>query len=119
MYKHLIVSITKWHNSCNTYPSVPFFLPNMRCLMVKVWCKFEQNRTKAIEVIEQKPQMLTEFWNHGMTDMLKTVYPLKLRFAGDINMAVTSIHVCIHVGFYAIIINFINSLVTETLVILL
>ena len=31
----------------------------MHCLMVKVWCKFE--------VIEQKPQMLTEFRNHGIT----------------------------------------------------
>ena len=33
--------------------------------MVKVWCKFEQNRTKAIKVIEQNPQMLTEGRNDG------------------------------------------------------
>ena len=27
----------------------------MHCLMGKVWCNFEQNKTKAIKVIEQKP----------------------------------------------------------------
>ena len=61
--------------------------------MVKVWCKFEQNSTKAIEVIEQKPQMLTEFrnhgitesWNHRITDMLKTVYPPKTLFCRGYN----------------------------------
>ena len=50
----------------------------MHCLMVKVWCKFEQNRTKAIQVTKQKLQTLTEFWNNGITDMLKTVYPFKV-----------------------------------------
>ena len=49
-----------------------------------VWCKFEQIQTKSIEVIEQKPQTLTEFRNHGMTDMLKTVYPSKTQFCGGI-----------------------------------
>ena len=49
------IKITKLHNSCNNNPSVLFFLPNMQCLMVKVWCKFDQNWTKAIEVTEQKP----------------------------------------------------------------
>ena len=50
----VIVRITKWHNSCNTDPSAPIFLSNMQCLMDKVPCQFEQNRTKAIIVIEQK-----------------------------------------------------------------
>ena len=45
--KHLAVKITKWHNSCNTDPSAPFFLQNMQCVMVKVWRKFEQNRAIA------------------------------------------------------------------------
>ena len=27
----------------------------LHCRMVRVWCKIEQNRTKATEVIEQKP----------------------------------------------------------------
>ena len=48
-YKHLIVRITKWHNSCNTDPSAPIFLPNVHCLMVKVWCKFEQNLKKSYQ----------------------------------------------------------------------
>ena len=47
----LIVRITKWHNSCNTDPSAPIFLPNVHCLMVKVWCIFEQNLKKAIKLI--------------------------------------------------------------------
>ena len=54
----------------------------MHCLMVKVWCKFEQNRTEAIKVIEQKPWMLMEWRNFGITDMLKTVYPPKTPFYG-------------------------------------
>ena len=29
--------ITKWHNSCNTDPSVPIFLQNVQCLIVQVW----------------------------------------------------------------------------------
>ena len=37
------------------WDATPIFLSNMHCLMVKVWCKYEQNRTKAIKVIEQKP----------------------------------------------------------------
>ena len=52
---NLIIRITKRHNSCNTDPSAPIFLLNMHSLMVKVWCKFEQNWTKAIKVIEQNP----------------------------------------------------------------
>ena len=47
----LTVRITKWHNSCNTDPSAPIFLSNMHCLIVTVWCKFEQNPTKAVKVI--------------------------------------------------------------------
>ena len=42
--------ITMWHNSCNTDPSVPILSPNMHCLMVMVWCKFEQNRTKILKL---------------------------------------------------------------------
>ena len=45
--KHLAVKTTKWHNSCNTDPSAPFFQQNMQCVMVKVWWKFEQNRAIA------------------------------------------------------------------------
>ena len=59
-YKHPIVRITKRHNSCNTDPSAPIFLSNVHCVMVKVWCKFEQIQTKAIKVIEQKPYLLSE-----------------------------------------------------------
>ena len=47
--------ITKWHNSCNTDPLAPIFLSNMHCLMVMVWCKYGQNQTKAIKVIDKKP----------------------------------------------------------------
>ena len=36
--------------------------------MVKVWCKFEQNRTKAIKVIEQNPKKLMEWWNDGYAE---------------------------------------------------
>ena len=50
--------ITKWHNCCNTDPSAPIFLSNIHCLMVKEWCKFEQNRTKALNV-----DGMTEFRN--------------------------------------------------------
>ena len=56
--------------------------------MVKVWCKFKQNQTKAIKVTEQKPQMLTESWNHGMMDMLKPVYTPKTLFCGGIIICV-------------------------------
>ena len=52
---NIIIRITKRHNSWNTDPSAPIFLLIMHSLMVKVWCKFEQNETKAIEVIEQNP----------------------------------------------------------------
>ena len=45
--------------------------------MGKEWCKFEQNRMKAIKV-----DGISESWNHRIMDMLKTVYPLKLRFVG-------------------------------------
>ena len=80
-YKHLIVRITKWHYSCNTDPSAPIFLPNMHYLMVKVWCKFEQNLKKAIKVINTlNVDGITESWSHWITDMLKTVYPTKTMF---------------------------------------
>ena len=51
-YKHLIVRITKWHDSCNTDPSAPIFLSNVHCLIVKVCCTFDQNLKKAVQVIE-------------------------------------------------------------------
>ena len=51
----LIQTSYRKHNSCNTDPSAPIFLLNMHCLMVMVWCKYEQNQTKAIKVIEKKP----------------------------------------------------------------
>ena len=35
--------------------SALIFLLDMHSLMLKVWCKFEQNRTKAIKVPEQNP----------------------------------------------------------------
>ena len=49
----MMMMMTKRCNSCNTDtdPSAPIFLSNVHCLMVKVWCEFEQNWTKAIEVI--------------------------------------------------------------------
>ena len=46
----VMIQTSKWHNSYNTDPSAHIFLSYMHCLMVKVWCKFEQNRTKAIKV---------------------------------------------------------------------
>ena len=75
-YKDLIVRITKWHNSGNTDPSAHIFLPKLHCLMVKVWCKFEQNWTKAIKVIDTLNV-------DGITDMLKTVYPTKTTFCRE------------------------------------
>ena len=53
LYNHLIVRITKGHNSANTDPVAPIFLLHMHCLMIQVWCKFYQNWTQAIEVIMQ------------------------------------------------------------------
>ena len=53
--------------------------------MIKVWCKFEQNRTKAIKSYRAKALNvvgMTEFRSHGITDMLKTVYPAKTMFCG-------------------------------------
>ena len=56
--------------------------------MVQVWYKFYQNRTKGIEV---KMQNLICWQNDGISElrnfghaenMLKTVYPLNLSFAG-------------------------------------
>ena len=51
----------------------------MQCMMVKVWCKFEQNRTKVIKVTEQKRLNVD-----GISDMLKTVYHPKTPFCGGI-----------------------------------
>ena len=49
--------------------------------MVKVWCKFEQNRTKAIKVIEQNPYMSTEGRNDGHAE--NSIAP-KTPFSGGI-----------------------------------
>ena len=51
----------------------------MHCLMVIVWCKFEQNWTKAIKVMEQKHYMLTEFRNDGHAE---NSIPPKTPFCG-------------------------------------
>ena len=89
--KHIAIKITKWHNSCNTDPSAPIFLQNMQCLVVKVWCKFEQNRARATKVTEQNlkknDEGMTESWYHGR---LKTVYPPKTTFCGGINTYICS-----------------------------
>ena len=52
--------------------------------MIKVWCKFEQNRTKAIKIIEKKnPNVdgMMEFQNDRHAE---SSIPLKLYFAGGI-----------------------------------
>ena len=47
-------------------------LPNMHCLTVKVWCKFNQNQTKATHKLFNKNlEMLTGGRNDGTTDRLK------------------------------------------------
>ena len=51
---HILIKMTKWHNSCNIDPSAPFFLQNMQCLMVKVCWKFKQNWEKATRVISEQ-----------------------------------------------------------------
>ena len=71
------------HNFCNTDPSAPIFLSKMHCLMVKMWCKFEWNQTKAIE--KSMSKRLKCWQNRRMTDMLKTVYPTKTTFCGEYN----------------------------------
>ena len=47
--------IKKRHNSCKIDLPASIFQSFVQCLMVKVWCKFDQNWTKAVDVIEQKP----------------------------------------------------------------
>ena len=63
IYNHLIVIITMGHNSANTDPSAPVFLSHMHCVMVQAWFKLYQNWTDGIEVIVQKPYLLTESQN--------------------------------------------------------
>ena len=53
LYNHLVVRITKWHNSANTGPLAPIFLSQAHCVMVQVWYKFYQIWTKGFEVIMQ------------------------------------------------------------------
>ena len=53
LYNHLIVRITKGHNSANTDPLAPTFLSHLHCVLVQVWCKFYQNWTKGIGVVMQ------------------------------------------------------------------
>ena len=45
--------------------------PNMKCLMVKVCCKFDSNRTKATSVFKDKPRNVD-----GSRERLKTENPL-------------------------------------------
>ena len=85
--KHVIGRLKKSHNSCNTDPLAPKFIPHMYCLMVQVWYEFETNQAKATQVIQQRcPNVdgMTESRNDGMTDRLKTVYPPKTSFCGGI-----------------------------------
>ena len=53
LYSHLIVRITKGHNSANTSPLAPIFLSHVQFVMVQVWYKFYWNWTKGFEVITQ------------------------------------------------------------------
>ena len=71
------MKITKWHNSCNTDPSAPFFLQNVYCLMVKVWCKFDQIWLNTFKVTEQRRENddgMTERQNDGQAEN-NTAYP--------------------------------------------
>ena len=54
----------------------------MHCQMIMVWCKYEQNRTNAIKVIEQNPKMLMEGWNDGHAE---NSIPPKTPFCGEYN----------------------------------
>ena len=65
LYNHLIVRITKRHNSVKTDSLDPFFLSHVHCVMVQVWYKIYQNRTKIIEVIRQN---LICWRNEGITE---------------------------------------------------
>ena len=40
LYSHLIVRITKGHNSANISPLAPIFLSHVQFVMVQVWYKF-------------------------------------------------------------------------------
>ena len=52
-YPFMSGGITMWHNSSNTDPSVPILSSYMHCLMVMVWCNFEQNQTNITLVTEE------------------------------------------------------------------
>ena len=69
--KHVIGRLKKSHNSCNTDPLAPKFIPHMYCLMVQVWLKFETNQAKATQVIQQRcPNVdgMTESRNDGQAE---------------------------------------------------
>ena len=69
--KHVIGRLKKSHNSCNTDPLTPKFIPHMYCQMVQVWCKFETNQAKATQVIQQRcPNVdgMTESRNDGQAE---------------------------------------------------
>ena len=53
--------------------------------MVQEWYKFYQNRTKGIGYNAKFADRMTELWNYGISDMLKTVYPSKTMFCRAYN----------------------------------
>ena len=69
----------KGHNSANTGPLAPIFLPQAHCVMVQVWYKFYQNGTKGIEVIMQN---LISRQNDGILELQNFG---NKNFAGGIN----------------------------------
>ena len=92
-YKHLIVRITKRHNSCNTDPSAPIFLSHAQCLMVIVWCKLDRNRTKAVDVIKQKTLNVDGITDWRKRTCWKQYTTLKLCFVGGWGGCITMYHV--------------------------
>ena len=56
--------------------------------MVQVRCNFYRNETHHIEIIEQKPYLLTELRNNIVMDMLKTVQDLFHVFLNNFEMAI-------------------------------
>ena len=61
-FTRYVLSVIIKHNkelqrgiTCNADPSAPIFLANVHRLMGKLWFNIEQNQTKAVKVIEQKP----------------------------------------------------------------
>ena len=80
--KHLAVKITKWYNSLQYWS----FNPQFSYITCNVWwlrCGENLNKIGQELLKLQSKTLITEWLkDHGITDRLKTVYPLKLRFAG-------------------------------------